>query len=338
MPLSMLALDVSSQTLEGCHPLEGKPFEKGPSFLNHPEGIAEAVAWAKRHGAWIVVEATGAYHLALVMAAQEAGLNVSVLNPSAVRTFAKALGYRSKTDPLDARAILRCARAMQEDGRLVPARPLDPDLLRLRTLLRQRDLLVEPRAAMNLAGISRTLVGHMDAEIRNLDTAIRQACRVKDALYRRLRKIPFVGPVSAAYLLALFWDPSAFASAGAAVAYVGLDVRLRESGRYKGKCRLSKGGWAALRKALVAGLKSAGSVRLRNPVADVPRISDAGEEPAPLGRGRLRRGPQACPNRLVPRRPPHRLRSRTMGKKSASAPKPLTANIGISPCKWGEAP
>ena len=53
----------------------------------------------------IAVEGTGGYERAVVVALQEAGLPVVVVNPRQVRDFAKATGKLAKTDPIDALVI-----------------------------------------------------------------------------------------------------------------------------------------------------------------------------------------------------------------------------------------
>jgi transposase len=265
---TLLSIDVGSDSLQSEQELTGSS-ERGPRgcVANNGLGIGSLVDQAKKTGACIVLEATGSFHVALVLSAQSEGVPVCVLNPAQVRAFARSLGQRSKTDKLDARMILGCAKALREEGRLRPVRPLCPRLLLLKTLLNQRELLVKTRASLAQAGIASAVIAAMDMEVRSLDRRIASICREHGDLYRRLLGIPFVGAVSASHLVALLWDPELFPNAKAVVAYVGLDIVLRESGRYKGRSKLSKRGWAALRKVLVAGLKGAGANRHGSVVA-----------------------------------------------------------------------
>ncbi len=53
----------------------------------------------------IVVEATGGYEEALVLALYEAGLPVALVSPERVRQYAKARGLLAKTDKLDAQNL-----------------------------------------------------------------------------------------------------------------------------------------------------------------------------------------------------------------------------------------
>lgn len=262
---SLLAIDVSSREFEITFANNDALTTK--ALFNDPAGIKELVRFAKTKQMWIVLEATGSYHMPLVLAAQEAGVPVSVLNPAQVRHFRRSQGYRSKTDRIDARAILRYAQGLDQDGRLKPLPPVDYDLLHLRKLLSLRELLVGQRAAMSQAGISRSLIAHLGAQIKDFEKQIQTLCREQGTLYDRLRDIPFVGPICAAYLVALLWRPEMFTHFKALTAYCGLDVVLCESGRFKGQSRISKRGWSSFRGALSAGLKGARCARCKpNPI------------------------------------------------------------------------
>ena len=68
--------------------------------------------------------------------------------------------------------------------------------------------------------------------------------------------IPGIGPLNAAALVAAY-HRGVFASSDAFVAFIGLDVRLRESGRYKGKRKLTKRGEAEIRRLLYCATQAA---------------------------------------------------------------------------------
>jgi transposase len=61
----------------------------------------------KAPDAWVVMEATGAYHWQAAVLAHATGLNVAVLNPKVTANFAKALSQRNKTDRVDAQVLLQ---------------------------------------------------------------------------------------------------------------------------------------------------------------------------------------------------------------------------------------
>src|SRR3990172_2340627 len=85
------------------------------SFPNTPEGHRAVVRYLARKGRRVQVclESTGVYGLdGALLLHQQAGVEVMVANPRAVRHFAQALMERSKTDPLDAIVLLEFAARM----------------------------------------------------------------------------------------------------------------------------------------------------------------------------------------------------------------------------------
>ena len=59
----------------------------------------------------VALEATGGFETVAAAALAAAGLPVVVVNPAQVRAFAKAIGQRAKTDPIDAAVIAHFAEA-----------------------------------------------------------------------------------------------------------------------------------------------------------------------------------------------------------------------------------
>jgi hypothetical protein len=77
-----------------------------------PTGIEDLVACLKtRSPALVAVEATGGFEAVVAAGLAGAGLPVVVVNPAQVRAFARALGKRAKTDPIDAAVIAHFAEA-----------------------------------------------------------------------------------------------------------------------------------------------------------------------------------------------------------------------------------
>lgn len=68
----------------------------------------------------VAVEATGEFETIVAASLAAEGLPVIVVNPAQVRAFAKALGQRAKTDPIDAMIIARCAMATKPKIRPLP--------------------------------------------------------------------------------------------------------------------------------------------------------------------------------------------------------------------------
>ena len=84
-------------------------------------GLDELVARLKVLKAnLIVLEATGGFETVVVAALAGADLPVAVANPAQIRAFAKAIGQRAKTDPIDAEVIAHFGEATGVTARPLP--------------------------------------------------------------------------------------------------------------------------------------------------------------------------------------------------------------------------
>lgn len=104
-------VDVSQSRLDSFVAVEARRgvFE---SFANTAEGIEELRLFALKHGAQLIVmEASGAVERLAYALLWQAGMPCALVNPRAVRDFARAMGYLEKTDRLDAQAIAHFATA-----------------------------------------------------------------------------------------------------------------------------------------------------------------------------------------------------------------------------------
>lgn len=214
----------------------------------------------------LAVESTGRYHQLLVQLASATGLHVYVLNARDVHFYAKALGARAKTDRVDAHVIARYLA--EQHSRLRPWRAPSALLSQVQQLLGQRWTAVTKRTALreSLQGCDTTIaneVAQLDAAFAALFKAIDR--RIAELLnadaqlsHQRelLQSIVGVGPQASALLTSLLVQLE-FASAEALVAYSGLDPRACDSGRSKGRRRLSKRGQPALRRQMYLAAMSA---------------------------------------------------------------------------------
>ena len=85
-------------------------------------GLAELIARLRNFGiaAAIAVEATGGFERIVAAGLASANLPVVIVNPAQVRDFTKALGKRTKTDPIDALVIARFVEATKPPLRPMP--------------------------------------------------------------------------------------------------------------------------------------------------------------------------------------------------------------------------
>lgn len=73
-----------------------------------------------RAPALVALEVTGGYETVVAAALADAGLPVVVVNPEQIRSFARALGKRAGTDPIDAAVIAHFAETTAPELRPLP--------------------------------------------------------------------------------------------------------------------------------------------------------------------------------------------------------------------------
>lgn len=255
----ILGIDVSLRNLDLfgtdfnqvlCLANEGPAIRKYLKSLNGPVSIA--------------VEATNDFHEVLVDIALELGLTIYVVDGYKLSKYREAVGIRAKTDPGDARLIYRYL--VSERSALRPMVAQNQQERRLWRLLRRRAKVVKLRTQLRLS------LRRVDIDEAAKDTAIaglsllidRLTCQARrlareanwgDSL-TRLRSIPGIGELCALGLRAMY-GRGEFTNADRFIAFLGLDVRVRDSGCYRGKRKLTKRGDSEIRRLLFNGARSA---------------------------------------------------------------------------------
>jgi transposase len=233
-------------------------------------------AWLKTLPASIRIgmESTNTYHELLAELAHKLGFTAYVLNPKDIRHYAKGVGLRAKTDRVDAQLIARFLA--NEHAKLHPFVPPTPEQRQLDRLLKRRAKLRAIRAALiqSLNGLTgfavelKALVAKLDVLVERIDTKIHsliEASAQGREHYARLRRIPSIGPVVGSGVLNSL-QRLPFGSADAYVAFCGLDPRPDDSGRKRGRRRLSKRGPSELRRLLYNAAMSASRTKAWRPL------------------------------------------------------------------------
>jgi transposase len=236
-------------------------------FANSARGIRRLLKAVR--GEALAMEATGDYHVPLADAAFAEGCTVYVLNPKEVARYKAAVASRGKTDRLDALAIARFAG--REQDALRPYRPLPQQVRRLRILLLRRAKLVEAKVKVrqSLAGVTglrremEALMARFEHVVARLDALIADLLNGNE-LAVRLQSIPGVGALTAATLVAAL-ERGDFRRADSFVSFLGLDPLPHDSGRLRGKRRLSKMGDALARRLAYTAAMAAAKTHVFGP-------------------------------------------------------------------------
>lgn len=253
-----VGIDVSKDRLD-VHIL---PSEEAFAVERRGTGVAELgrrlIALAPQI---VAVEATGGFETIVAAGLASAGLPIVVVNPAQVRAFAKALGKRAKTDPIDAAVIARFVAATRPDVRPLPdeATQLLGDLVARRRQIVEM-LTAERQRAHRLAGrkhvaksIAQT-IAFLERQLNCADGDIDAAMRASP-LWRDkedlLSSVPGIGPTIARTLIAELPELGTLSPKQIA-ALAGLAPFTRQSGQWRGKSFIG-GGRKTVRSALFLG-------------------------------------------------------------------------------------
>lgn len=263
-----IGIDVSKQELVVCV-MNAQRQVHHATFTNDKPGFRSLGNYLKKRGASgsaVCLEATGNYGEDLATDLHTRGYAVSVVNPLRIKRYAQSQLRRNKTDKLDAEIIADFCRT-QEPPLWTPP---DPSWLELRALVRLLDDLIRMQVkekqrlgTEKSTVVRRHLQDHLAYLEQRIKTVIQQIddhidqhpdLQEKRAL---LNTIPGISDLTSSRLLAEIRDITAFETVEQLVAYVGLNPRLRQSGKYRGQIKISKLGNAAIRSALYMPARSA---------------------------------------------------------------------------------
>jgi transposase len=241
-----VGIDVSKDRLD-VHVLP-----QGEAFVveRNGKGLAVLVERLKSFAPSLVaVEATGGFESTTAAAVAGAGLPLAVVNPAQVRHYAKALGKRAKTDPIDALVIARFAADVRPEPRTLP----DETTRFLADLVARRRQIVEmlqaERQREKRATVKRLkksiarLIAALEKELAELDRDIDDAVRASPVWREKedlLASTPGVGAKIAHALIADLPELGALSRKQIA-SLAGLAPYTRQSGAWKGKSMIAGG-------------------------------------------------------------------------------------------------
>jgi transposase len=261
METIFVGIDVSKDRLD----VHVRPSREAFAVTRDGKGLEELVGRLRAVSpALIAVEATGGFETIVAAAIAGAALPLAVVNPAQVRHFARAVGKRAKTDPIDAEVIARFAEAVKPEPRPLAdqqARLLAELVARRRQIIemivaeRQRDKQAENlRVRKSISRTIRTLEKELLEIDGDIDTLVRgsPAWREKKDL---LVTFPGIGNTLARTLIAEMPELGSLNRREIA-SLAGVAPFVRQSGRWRGKSMIG-GGRASPRAALFMAAMSA---------------------------------------------------------------------------------
>lgn len=218
----------------------------------------------------VALEASGGFETVVAATLAAARFPIVVVNPAQIRAFAKAVGQRAKTDPIDAGIIAHFAEATRPEPRPLP----DEATLLLADLVARRRQILEMMVAerqrekrVTVPHLRKSIVRLLKAlerELTSVDTDINDAVRGSPAWREKedlLASVPGVGPTIARTLMAELPELGQLNRRQVA-ALAGLAPFTRQSGQWRGRSFIG-GGRTTVRTALFMGAMVA---KRHNPV------------------------------------------------------------------------
>jgi transposase len=271
--LLVLGIDISKDDFHVCakeKTADGKVKIRGSrSFSNDAKGFVEFTLWVSKRekegfSVKYIMEATGTYYENLAYYLYEAGNSLSVVLANKIKHFAKSMNMKTKTDKVDSAIIAEIGIE-----RALPAWiPMAANYKELRDLCREMlSLKREKTRAMcqhhamsyshektaSIVQIKNAQIEFYEQTILRIESEIKRIVDADTELRKRVEKIEKVKGLGLITIIIVLCETNGFLlfnNIRQVVSYAGLDIEMKESGKYKGKTKISKKGNARIRQCL----------------------------------------------------------------------------------------
>jgi transposase len=204
----VVGIDVAKDKVDACI----RSLAQRKTFPSTAEGRRALIRWLRKYKVGkAAMEASGGYEQDWAKALRQAGLEVLVIDPKRVRSFAKSAGRLAKNDPIDAEMIAWFAETFVEAKsqahdaareKLVQIVNARQSLLDMQTRLQNRGEHSTPEVVQKM---QERLLKKISVEVAKLEVAI--AAQVKATphfveLAEIIESVPGLGKVTAAGLIA----------------------------------------------------------------------------------------------------------------------------------------
>jgi transposase len=280
----IIGIDVGMDNFYACYKIkynDNTVVIKGTkSFDNNSTGMNLLLEWCKLRNKTaeikpiFVMEATGVYYENLAYFLHENQQIVSVHLAQKVKYFAKGCNLKTKTDKVDSKMIAEFGIEKNLKGTDLWTPP-GKDFKMIRDLAREHTSLKEAHAALktqlhalNHSHEINTKVLEMkeqqivfyQEQIEMAEKEMRKLVKSDEKLHAKIEKIQTIKGVGFVTIIKILTEVNGFllfTSIRQLVSYAGLDVIEKESGKFKGKTKISKKGNARIRSALYMPAMSA---------------------------------------------------------------------------------
>ncbi|MGS2761422.1 IS110 family transposase [Sinomicrobium sp. M5D2P9] len=268
-------IDISMDDFHGCIKIrleDGSVKIKGTrSFKNNRKGHEEFLEWVLKtkgpgHSCPIrfVMEATGVYYEDLAYFLYKKDQEVSVVLANKIKNYIKSLHIKTKTDSMDSKHIAGYGIERVLDR----WHPMSPMYKKLRDLCREllsfKKELQRSKCQLHamyksheklesIIGLKIEQMEFYEKAIQTIKKEIKNTVDQDKELKKKIEKVETAPGLGFETIVILIAETNGFAliqNIRQLISYAGLDVTLHESGKYKGKSRISKHGNSRIRQTL----------------------------------------------------------------------------------------
>jgi transposase len=281
--LVVVGIDVAKDKVDACI----RSLSQRRTFQSTTEGRRKLIAWLRRHKVErAVMEASGGYERDWARALRQAGIEVRIVDPKRVRSFAQSAGRLAKNDAIDAEMIAWFAETFSE----APGQTHDAAREELQALVKARIALVDLKTRLQsqnehavpgpVQKAHARILKSLAAEIAKLEATISAKVKATPDFAERaeiIESVPGFAETTSANLVAGMPELGQV-SDNIVAALIGVAPYDDDSGKRRGE-RHIKGGRRCVRNAIY--MPCLGAATQNNPVikAFYNRLIAKGKEP-----------------------------------------------------------
>lgn len=280
----VVASDIGMDNFYACYKIQyddkSVVIKGTKSFDNSQSGMQEFYLWYKKRNKTpevdpiFIMEATGVYYEELAYFLYHKEQKVSVQLAQKIKYFAKSCNLKTKTDKVDAKMIAEFGIEKNLTGTDLWVPPSEDfkiirDLAREHTSLKKAQTIAKLQfhalkhahsTYENVVELKEQQISFYEEQFKTVEKEIRKLVKSDNKLYSKIEKIEKVKGLGFITIIKVLTETNGFLlfkSIRQLVSYAGLDVIEKESGKYKGKTKISKKGNARIRSALYMPAMSA---------------------------------------------------------------------------------
>ena len=141
----VVGIDVAKDKVDACI----RSLSQEQTFLSTAEGQRALIRWLRKHKVGkVAMEASGGYERDWAKTLREAGIEVRIVDPKRVRSFARSAGRLAKNDAIDAEMIAWFAETFGE----APSQAYDAARDKLVQIVRARQSLLDLQTSLQNRG------------------------------------------------------------------------------------------------------------------------------------------------------------------------------------------